>query len=48
MNIVISSKSLMLNMTLDEVKKMSPEDVYIFTRQLKEIAKEMENKANGI
>lgn len=38
----------MMNVGLDEIKKMKPEEMYIFLENLKQIEKEMEIRQNGI
>lgn len=48
MQIFMANKSLMMNVGLDEIKKMKPEEMYIFLENIKEITKEMEKKQNGI
>jgi hypothetical protein len=48
MNIFLANKSLMLNVSLNELKSMSVEEMYIFLENLKDISKEMEQKTNGI
>ena len=48
MQIFIANKGLMMNVGLDEIKKMKPDEMFIFMEHLKEISKEMENKQNGI
>ena len=37
-----------MNVSLDEIKRMTPEEMYIFMDNLKEVIQEMENKKNGI
>ena len=37
-----------MNVGLDEIKKMTPEEMFIFLENLRQIIKEMENKQNGI
>lgn len=37
-----------MNVGLDEIKKMTPEEMFIFLENLRQITKEMENKQNGI
>lgn len=44
----MANKGLMMNVGLDEIKKMKPEEMFIFLENLKEITKEMEIKQNGI
>lgn len=48
MQIFMANKGLMMNVGLDEIKKMKPEEMFIFLENLKEITKEMEIKQNGI
>lgn len=48
MNIFLANKGLMMNVSLDEIKKMKPEEMYIFMENLKEVTQEMENRKNGI
>ena len=48
MNIFLANKGLMLNVSLNELKSMSVEEMYIFFENLKDISKEMEQKTNGI
>ena len=48
MNIFLANKSLMMNVGLDEIKSMKPEEMYIFMENLKEVSQEMENRKNGI
>lgn len=48
MQIFMANKGLMMNVGLDEIKRMKPEEMFIFLQNLKEITKEMENKKNGI
>ena len=48
MQIFMANKGLMMNVGLDEIKKMTPEEMYIFLENIKEVTKEMENKQNGI
>ena len=44
----MTNKSLMMNVSLDEIKKMTPEEMFIFLESIKEISREMEQKTNGI
>ncbi len=44
----MANKGLMMNVGLDEIKKMTPEEMFIFLENLRQIIKEMENKQNGI
>lgn len=44
----MANKSLMMNVGLDEIKKMKPEEMFIFLENINEISKEMEKKQNGI
>lgn len=44
----MANKGLMMNVGLDEIKKMTPEEMFIFLENLRQITKEMENKQNGI
>lgn len=37
-----------MNVSLNELKNMSVEEMYIFLENLKDISKEMEQKTNGI
>lgn len=37
-----------MNVGLDELKKMTPEEMFIFLDNLKQVTKEMENKQYGI
>lgn len=37
-----------MNVSLNELKNMSVEEMYIFLESLKDISKEMEQKTNGI
>lgn len=37
-----------MNVGLDELKKMTPEEMFIFLENLKQVTKEMENKQYGI
>lgn len=37
-----------MNVGLDEIKKMKPEEMFIFLENINEISKEMEKKQNGI
>lgn len=37
-----------MNVGLDEIKKMKPEEMYIFMENLEIVLKETENKKNGI
>ena len=48
MQIFMANKGLMMNVGLDELKKMTPEEMFIFLENLRQITKEMENKQNGI
>ena len=48
MQIFMANKGLMMNVGLDEIKKMKPEEMFIFLENLKEITREMEIKQNGI
>lgn len=48
MQIFMANKGLMMNVGLDEIKRMKPEEMFIFLENLKEITKEMEIKQNGI
>ena len=48
MQIFMANKGLMINVGLDEIKKMKPEEMFIFLENLNEITKEMEMKKNGI
>lgn len=44
----MANKGLMMNVGLDEIKKMKPEEMFIFLENMREITKEMEMKKNGI
>lgn len=44
----MANKGLMMNVGLDEIKKMKPEEMFIFLENMREITKEMETKKNGI
>lgn len=44
----MANKGLMMNVGLDEIKKMKPEEMFIFLENINEISKEMEKKQNGI
>ena len=44
----MANKGLMMNVGLDELKKMTPEEMFIFLDNLKQVTKEMENKQYGI
>ena len=48
MQIFLANKGLMMNVGLDEIKRMKPEEMFIFMENLKEITQEMENKKNVI
>ena len=48
MQIFMANKGLMMNVGLDEIKKMKPEEMFIFLENINEISKEMEKKQNGI
>lgn len=48
MQIFMANKGLMMNVGLDEIKKMKPEEMFIFLENMREITKEMEMKKNGI
>lgn len=48
MQIFMANKGLMINVGLDEIKKMKPEEMFIFLENMREITKEMEMKKNGI
>lgn len=48
MQVFMANKGLMMNVGLDELKKMKPEEMFIFLESLKQVTKEMENKQNGI
>lgn len=48
MQIFMANKGLMMNVGLDEIKKMKPEEMFIFLDNIREISKEMEDKKNGI
>jgi hypothetical protein len=48
MQIFLANKGMMMNVGLDEIKKMTPEEMYIFLENLKQIEKEMEIRQNGI
>ena len=37
-----------MNVGLDEIKRMKPEEMFIFLENMREITKEMEMKKNGI
>lgn len=47
-NIFLANKGLMMNVGLDEIKRMKPEEMYIFMENLKEVSQEMEKRKNGI
>lgn len=44
----MANKGMMMNVGLDELKKMTPEEMFIFLDNLKQVTKEMENKQYGI
>lgn len=48
MQIFMANKGLMMNVGLDEIKRMKPEEMFIFLENMREITKEMEMKKNGI
>ena len=48
MQIFMANKGMMMNVGLDELKKMTPEEMFIFLDNLKQVTKEMENKQYGI
>ena len=43
----MASKNLMLNMTLDEIKKLTPEEAIIVVDEMGEMAKQIERANNG-
>ena len=44
----MANKGMMLNVSLNEFKAMTPIEMFVFMEQMKEISKEMENRKNGI
>lgn len=48
MQIFMANKGLMMNVGLDEIKRMKPEEMFIFLENMREVTKEMEAKKNGI
>ncbi|MGN0031151.1 MAG: hypothetical protein ACI37Q_04265 [Candidatus Gastranaerophilaceae bacterium] len=44
----MANKGLMMNVGLDEIKKMKPEEMFILLENMREVIKEMEAKKNGI
>lgn len=42
------NKGLMLNVSLSELKQMTPEEMYLFLEQMNNISQEMEKAKNGI
>jgi len=48
MQIFMANKGLMMNVGLDEIKRMKPEEMFIFLENMREVTREMEAKKNGI
>ena len=44
----MANKGLMMNVGLDEIKRMKPEEMFIFLENMREVTREMEVKKNGI
>ena len=44
----MANKGLMMNVGLDEIKRMKPEEMFIFLENMREVTREMELKKNGI
>ena len=44
----MANKGLMMNVGLDEIKRMKPEEMFIFLENMRELTREMENRQNGI
>lgn len=44
----MANKGLMMNVGLDEIKRMKPEEMFIFLENMREVTRKMEAKKNGI
>ena len=44
----MANKGLMMNVGLDEIKRMKPEEMFIFLENMREVTREMESNKNGI